>query len=348
MSNYQERAQFQGLSQTADNHEGKSKLEDISQPRLRLNQLNRVDDLAKILYERLLRKSGKASENNSRAFTCPDDMNTTSSQESTLAALTEQISQSTIDIIEPQLPSYEEFEDREVPLAAEKADHGTLSDKINEYMRSLNLEDLSQQEIQYLDEDLAVSQSFSQNTSSQHTSFTGPTQPTKPEETRIRRVCIQNNPKDAMKLAANILLHAGFASRTSFQVINTHRHTRGGPQGLKNLSQKLSQYAGILQATAETIRTTLPMGEQQNLGWNMVKDSEQVLKDIHVLLLEINAGFVGQTVLILAAFVLDVLNHKGRVNKSIADLESLKSTISIMLQVYQIHALDRRHGARDQ
>lgn len=80
-------------------------------------------------------------------------------------------------------------------------------------------------------------------------------------------------PLSAVGFAADILQLVVFAAKTSFNLTSVYRDYRVAPREFQVLSQRLTQYSGILQAAAEVVRASMPTRELQQLGLEILNDS---------------------------------------------------------------------------
>jgi hypothetical protein len=90
----------------------------------------------------------------------------------------------------------------------------------------------------------------------------------------------------------------------------------------------------------------MPAGELQDMGWEVLKDSTEAMDEVQNILEKIK----GKSSVRIMATVTSSLRwefRKERVHQIIEDLESLTSTISVMLQLYQTHATERQFLATE-
>ena len=105
------------------------------------------------------------------------------------------------------------------------------------------------------------------------------------------------------------------------------------------LSNRLMQYSGLLQIAAETIRNSMPAGELQDLGWEILKDSKETMLEVEKIVGRFKAGHAHQI-----ARALKWQSNKTSVVSMMEEVESLKSTLSVMLQLYQVKSTERSLG----
>jgi hypothetical protein len=126
------------------------------------------------------------------------------------------------------------------------------------------------------------------------------------------------------------------ATKISFNIMGTYRGVSDAHPELVALSRRVIQYSGLLKITAEVIRTVMPAGELQNMGWEVLNDSTEAMDKVQHILEELKFK-PSRRIMAAVASSLRWEFRKERLQKIMEDLESLKSTISVMLQLCQTH-----------
>lgn len=141
---------------------------------------------------------------------------------------------------------------------------------------------------------------------------------------------------EGLGLAANMVSFVDMATKISFNIMAIYRSASGAHPELLALSRRVIQYSGLLKITAEVIRTAVPASELQNMGWEVLNDSTKAIDEVQHILEELKVKS-GRRIMAAVTSSVRWEFRKERVQKIMEDLESLKSTISVMLQLYQTH-----------
>jgi hypothetical protein len=239
--------------------------------------------------------------------------------------------------------------------------HDTLMNEIDEYLLSLNLDGLPEQDRNYMsqggsysnqpvlggpgDETTDIPLQDTEETSERRRSSDTPGNTTK--RFRVRKSFFKPSgfggfgmdPLSSIGLAAGMLQFVDTAAKISFNISTYYRSVRDAPRELKMLSNRLMQYSGLLQIAAETIRNSMPAGELQDLGWEILKDSKETMLEVEKIVGRFKAGHAHQI-----ARALKWQSNKTSVVSMMEEVESLKSTLSVMLQLYQVKSTERSLG----
>jgi len=324
-------------------------------PSLSIDQFHGVDHLADIVYERLLTRPGMPLESYGRIFTLPDDFESKRPQRQLPSTLVKTALQSVVGTTEQRLLGQEEFANGEIFPEIEEESDNTLADEINEYLLSMNLDGLSEQDVEYLDQNTNVTLlSHIEGPPGESTGFPNQTyvdpseqpRPSKPRESTIHKARFRSSrrssissgfgPMEGLGLAANMVSFVDMATKISFNIMAIYRSASGAHPELLALSRRVIQYSGLLKITAEVIRTAVPASELQNMGWEVLNDSTKAIDEVQHILEELKVKS-GRRIMAAVTSSVRWEFRKERVQKIMEDLESLKSTISVMLQLYQTH-----------
>jgi hypothetical protein len=331
---------------------------------LSIDQFHGVDHLADIVYERLLTRPGMPLESYGRTFTLPDAFESKRPQRQLPSTPVKRALQSVVGTTEQRFLVQEEFANGEIFPQIEEGSDNALADEINEYLLSMNLGELSEQDVKYLDQNTNVSPQLhiesGDSTGLPNQAYIDPSeqpQPSKPRESTTHKARFRSSKKstnlsglsaiDGLGLAAGMISFVDMTAKISFNIIGVYHSDSGAPPELLALSRRVIQFSGLLKITAEVIRTAMPAGELQDMGWEVLKDSTEAMDEVQNILEKIK----GKSSVRIMATVTSSLRRefrKERVHQIIEDLESLTSTISVMLQFYQTHATERQFLATEQ
>ncbi|PVH83602.1 hypothetical protein DL98DRAFT_486446 [Cadophora sp. DSE1049] len=368
VTNHQQQRQLQlGPSHTLalngpvyqDNHRIPMQLEWNRSPILGIDQLLGVDHLADIVYERLLTRPGMPLESHGRIFTLPEDFESRSPSKQLPSPPVKKPSQSAVGAQKQRLLGEKEVENGEVPPGPEGRSDNTLADEINEYLHSLNLDGVSEQDVEHLSQNVHLAPPLliegppPKSTKSPNRAYIEPNEqplPSKPRESTSRKARFSSSkksynpsgfdPLDGLGLAANISSLVDTSAKIAFNIRGAYRSASGAPQELEILSKRVAQYSSLLQSTEAVIRTALP-DNLRNMGWDILQDSTEIMNEVQHILEKMKVkpggrGFAAVRISLRWEF------YKERVQKIMVDLESLKSTISVMLQLCQTHTAERQ------
>jgi hypothetical protein len=302
----------------------------------------RVNDLTGLVYGRLLSRPGTLSQSYGRINTLPDDYSVNISPQQLDSFREDKAPQAAADLTEPALPSRQEAIEG---TGTEDSNHNTLASEINEYLLSMKLDELSEQEREYVSRNnsssrqLLMDQPMEETTESHrqgHDDNSGQSQPSNAKGSSRPNPRFHSSkkpsrsfgldPLSVVGLAAGILQLVGWTAKTSFNLTSFNSVV---PRELKALSKKLIQYSGILQVAAEVIHTSMPTGELQQLVWEILSDSRKTMNEVENLVLRrvTKGSFVA---------ALQWWSTKKDVETIMEETESLKSTLSVMLQLCQV------------
>lgn len=310
----------------------------------------RVDDLTDLVYERLLTRPNIQLQSRGRIHTIPDDCSLNIPPPQLDPIREGQILQPIGDLIEPPISSGRGAVES---TGIEDRNHDTLASEINEYLLSMNLEELSEHEREYMSRINSGSRHFlidqpmeetAESHRQGHDGTSGQPQPSNAQGSSQQNAHFSSSkrsswsfgtdPLDALSLAASIIQFVDFAAKISFKLTSAYRHTSDSPRELQDLSKRLMQYSGLLRTAAEVVRTSMPTGELQEIGWKILEDSRQTMKGVESLLDKYRIR-PGQR-LVSAFRALQWQSAKKNVGAIMEEVESLKSTLSVMLQLHQI------------
>ncbi|KAN0093540.1 hypothetical protein V8E51_016724 [Hyaloscypha variabilis] len=311
------------------------------------NLFRRVDNLTDLVYERLLSRPGILPLSHGKINTLPDDY--------------------IVKIVPPQLDSFREdeapqatadsmeapFLSRQEPIegfGTEESNYSTLASEINEYLLSMKLDQLSEQEMEYVSRSISGShqllmdQPMKQTTESHrqgHDDASGQPQPSNAKRSSHPNTRFRSSKKpsrsfghEPIGLATGFLQMVGQTAKISF---NLTSFNRVAPRELEALSKKLIQYSGILEAAAEVVHYSMHTGELQQLGWEILSDSKKTMKEVENLVLRRVTKRSEQLV-----GALQWWSTKKDVKTIMEEVESLKSTLSMMLQLYQVKMTEKQ------
>ncbi|QKX58594.1 uncharacterized protein TRUGW13939_05719 [Talaromyces rugulosus] len=322
-----------------------------------LDLLGRVDEITDIVYEHFLARPRLPLADHGRIYTLPDDVSISVSypQLETISdhrsvPLTNHSNQFPIPI-QQQVQSANE--------RTHSVDQNTLAGEINEYLRSLNLEELSEQEAKQVNQTENNTQRLLLNELGEESS-----EPL-PEQTEINRdqphssgsgekwrqkskfrptMPSFGSPTDALSgvsLAISIIQFIDSAAKTSFNIMRTENSYRE----LVVLSKRIMQYSNLLEKATSVICTSMS-ADQQRLAWEVIRDSEEAMREVgnilDVLTYRTETGRQKYTGLLR---MLKWQLNKKRVLSLMGEVDSLKSTFSIVLQVHQIQISE--HSLRE-
>jgi hypothetical protein len=243
---------------------------------------------------------------------------------------------SPVELMEPHSPSQQGTPQGS---ATEESNPNSLVSEINEYLLSMNLDELSTQEKDYLSRnDTIPRQYLLQELSVEETAgpdyqdgISGQPQLSTAKE-RSRGSKIFSNPSgvDALStisFAVGLLQVVSSAAKSSFNLMN---FTKVVPKEVRALSTGLMRYSEILHAAVEVISLSTPDRGLQQLGEAILQDNLHTMKDVEYLMMRATRSsgkLVGP---------LRWRSFKRDVETMMEGLESLKSTLSVMLQLYQV------------
>lgn len=316
-----------------------------------LDMHERVDNITDIVYERLLtRRPGLLLADHGRIYTLSDN-----------------VSSPTLDTIPDRhtLPSsglsdeVPGLDQQHVQLAHERThsvQQGSLAGELDEYLRSLGLEELSEWEAEYVDQ--ISSQRFllngpeeksSESESSESETENHRDQPQlsmldgkNGQRSKFRRRMpsfgFSTNALGGASLAISIAQLIDSAAKTSFYIMKS----KNAYKELVTLSRRIRQYSSILETATNVICTSMSAG-QQKLGWDIIRQSQAAMSEVESILNF--RGGIGlwqkNRELVRIMKLIWLPWERKRVLSLMDEIESLKSTFSIVLQTHQVQISER-------
>jgi hypothetical protein len=223
--------------------------------------------------------------------------------------------------------------------ATEESNPNSLVSEFNEYLLSMNLDELSTQEKEYFSRnDTIPPQYLLQELSVEETAgpdyqdgISGQPQLSTAKE-RSRGSKMFSNPSgvdafSTISFAVGLLQVVSSAAKSSFNLMN---FTKVVPKEVRALSTGLMRYSEILHAAVKVISLSTPDGGLQQLGDAILQDNLHTMKEVEYLMIRATRSsgkLVGP---------LRWRSFKRDVETMMEGLESLKSTLSVMLQLYQV------------
>jgi hypothetical protein len=325
-------------------------------------QFRKIEDLTDLVYERLLSRPGITGplKISGRVNTLPDNFSLHASLREPHSNPEGRELQYAVESKQISTPPQLESGATENESGGEESNPNTLEDEINEYLVSMNLEELSDQEREYINLGTSASglllleaprdgdvggEDHGQNQTSS---------PSEPErnsrsKSKTERFSSSKNPfksfgsgidtLTAFALAANVIQFAEFATQIAFKLSNISRSSSEMPQEVYVLVKQITQYSRIMQIAGQIIRTSMlgPQDELPALGMDILSDSQRTMEGVQSLLQKYGAidGLHGRVVGAVRAVARWQLN-KNKVMALVDQIESLKTNVSIMLQLYQV------------
>ncbi|EED12731.1 hypothetical protein TSTA_052530 [Talaromyces stipitatus ATCC 10500] len=274
-----------------------------------LDMLGRVNDITDLVYERLLtRRPGLLLADHGRIYTIPDDVSISVSYPPLNTISHGRTLPSTGHLNEVSV-----LNQHHVQLAHERTysvQQNTLASEINEYLRSLNLEELSEREAEQVNQ--MSSQRLLLNEPEEESS-----EPL-PQKTENNRDQPQPSGSDEKQRRKSKFHHR----MSSF----------GFPM---DALSGASLAIGITQFIASAAK--------QRLGWDIIQESQVAIREVenilNILTYRTETGWQ-KYMLIMRIMIWE--SNKKRVLSLLDEIESLKSTFSIVLQTHQIQISERR------
>lgn len=309
--------------------------------------LQRAEAITDLVYERLLTRGGISVEMQGRVHTLPEQV-TTGHGEANLQKLaqTQPLPPTTIRASTSARDAQPTL-DYPAVVQPGHEDASSAVDGINEYLRSLNLAELSEEERWYVEGAEPSSRLLLPETEApdDHPSETTACKPKDKASSRpqpreanrtFKKSSLGPDGLEGLGLAASILGFVTFAAQLSSQASRIYRSPTNTRNVVDRLSRLLFQYSTLLHAAFEVIRSSIPVGELQELGWQIVKDSQKTARDIEGFLRKVeNPGGVVRTIGSMAMWVM----WKDEIKGLMQELETLKTTLSAMLQIHQVEVM---------
>ncbi|KAI9730882.1 MAG: hypothetical protein M1834_005600 [Cirrosporium novae-zelandiae] len=323
---------------------------------------HRVDDLTDIVYERLLARPDIPLQSGGRIHTLPNGVSINISSTQPHSMPEERVLQSATNSTEQPFPSQQEARVGEKGTEAEESSHNTLAGDINEYLRSFNLDELSEQEREYINQNVGRPRQHLLDGPSEetveahyqnHDGISGQPQSSDPQGSSFQKSRIPSNKTFPRRLefeevdavhslghAAGIIQSVDQAAITAFTIMDIYRSVRNAPRELRLLSRRLMQYSALLQTAAEVIRTSIPTGELQNLGREALQDSNMAIEEVQYVL----EGFKVKPGHQLVRSLKWQRKRKD-VMAAMEEVDSVKLTLSVMLQLHQTKIAEQNFNA---
>ncbi|KAK2030005.1 hypothetical protein LX32DRAFT_337445 [Colletotrichum zoysiae] len=306
--------------------------------------LRRVETITDLVYERLLIRGGISVEMQGRVYTLPEQV-MTSHDEAHLSTVAQ------LQPLPPTAIHASTFAGDTQPTLENtaKVQSGRVSASsavggINEYLRSLNLVELSEEETGYVEDadptsrlplpgtEVPDSEREPHNPKDRASSGSQPR-----AENRTSKVSsFVPDAFESLGLAVSVLQMVTLAVELSSRSSRIYYGARKALVEFGRLSRLLHQYSTLLHAAFEVIRSSMPAGELQNLGWQIIGDSQSTARDIEVFLSRVeNPGSAVRAIRGIATFLL----RKQEIKDLMERLETLKTTLSVMLQIHQVQMM---------
>lgn len=302
--------------------------------------LRQVDDLANIVYKRLLTRP--AIQLPGRVNTLPDNSNDIIYSTPFDSMQRNNLPPSTSHSRERKLTNREE----PLEIQGTSANHSaqqSLADDIDEYLTSMNLDKLSREERVYVEQNdqchprpplsgamrqrtrpqiLGLSnviQDQTSNSNELHSRYD-----TKAKASKFPRL-------DPLSAAASIIGFYALAAEFSLNLSNIFHDTNGECKEVRLLSQRLGQYSELLQSACGVVTAMSFSEELRGAGTSLLHDNECLTKDLEALLSRYAEIYKYRLIRKLTWNLVkrDILNM-------VEQIDFLKSSLSLMLQLYQV------------
>ncbi|KAI7968555.1 hypothetical protein EIK77_006574 [Talaromyces pinophilus] len=311
-----------------------------------LDMHERVDNITDLVYERLLtRRPGLLLADHGRIYTLSDN-----------------VSSPTLDTVPDRhtLPSSGHSDEvpgldqQHVQLAHERThsvQQGSLAGELDEYLRSLGLEELSEWEAEYVDqissqrfllngpeEEFSESETGNRRDQPQPSRLDGKNGQRSKFRRRMPSFGFSTNALGGALLAISIVQLIDSAAKTSFDIMKS----KNAYKELVMLSRRIRQYSSILETATNVICTSMSAG-QQKLGWDIIRQSQAAMSEVESIL-NIRGGmglWHRHRELIRIMRIMWWPWERKRVLSLMDEIESLKSTFSIVLQTHQVQISER-------
>lgn len=141
-------------------------------------------------------------------------------------------------------------------------------------------------------------------------------------------------------LAIKIMQFIDASVKTTFII----KRAEGVSEELLMLSKRIMQYSTVLQTASNIIRTSM-LAEQQKLAWEIIRDSQVIIEKVRGFLkgakYQKYQTLTGYRALLEAMQLLMWRRSKQQILLIMGEIESLKSTLSIVLQAHHIKMSER-------
>lgn len=306
--------------------------------------LQRIDDIADLVYERILSRPRLHLGNHGRIHTLSDDADASIRAQLDVIPESRRLT-STHHLDEP--PVLNQSENGWV----NSGDETSLTREINGYLHSLNLEELTEQEAEQVNwvrnksERLLLdgaSDSSSETLPQEHMNSRGPSAPSdsgikRRHKSKFGPFEFGLNPMSGVSLAIKIMQVLDSSARLSLAVMNKEN----GSQELAMLAKRIMQYSTLLELASSIIRMSM-RAEQQKLAWEIVQDSQVTMEKVgdilnHITYRKMTRSQIGRSIWQFWMW----RARKQEILSVMGELESLKSTLSVLLQTHQLQISER-------
>ena len=306
--------------------------------------LHQVDDVTNIVYKRLLKRPD--IQLSGRVNTLPDDSN-----DMTPAMLLDptqrgSIPLSTFHSHEREAKSQEET----LVFQGTSANHNiqqSLADDIDEYLTSMNLDKLSPAERIHVEQNdqlhpyITPSDAMRQITSPQilgPANVTDSLQRNQIQSGSPNEPCSRDDTKaskflrlDPFSVAVGITGFYGLAAEFSLNLSNIFRDTNGECKEVRLLSRRLGQYSELLQSACGVITAMSFSEELRGAGTSILFDNELLTTELETLL----SGYARiYRYRLIRKLTWNLV--KRDIMKMVEQIDFLKSSLSLLLQLYQV------------
>lgn len=148
-------------------------------------------------------------------------------------------------------------------------------------------------------------------------------------------------------LAANIAGLVDATANLAFNIRRVYRSVSTAPHELEILSRRVVQYSSLLQTVKAVFHTALPE-DLRDMGWELLEDSVDTVNEVQHIIEKMNIKPGSRNFAVVKFSLRWEYDYKSQVQKIMEDLESLKSTCSVMLQLCQTYATERQSMIIDQ
>ncbi|KAJ5086715.1 hypothetical protein NUU61_008022 [Penicillium alfredii] len=306
--------------------------------------LHQVDHITNIVYERLQKRPDIQPPG--RVHTLPDDSNNTTPAMPIDPTQRGSLRPSTFHSLEQQAKSQEET----LAFQGTSAKHSiqqSLADDIDEYLTSMNLDKLSQAERIEVDRNdqlhpyITPSDTMRQFRSPQilgPANMTGSLQPSQIQSGSPNEPCSRDNTKaskfrrlDPLSAATSITGFCVLAAEFSLKLTNIFHDMNGECKEARLLSRKLGQYSELLQSAAGVIDAMSFSEELQGAGTSILFDNALLMSEMETALSGYARPYRYRLIRKLTWNLV-----KRDIMKMVEQIDFLKSSLSLMLQLYQV------------
>ena len=305
-----------------------------------------VNGITGRVYERLLSRTGTPFLGSGRIHTLTDDAKASLSDPQANDNLNSGPGPRDTVVLLPQSSKKVERKDFNTNIIGEPYQSNrqdTLADEINEYLRSMHLHELSREEAEQLAGHVEISQRVlltgaEQASSPDEYDTTGfNSRPRLPQKRFFTKKSsfgsTMVDPVSVMGLATSMLQCVAASARVAYQIrsfIFDFYQIE-----LLRLSDSITSYSSLLHSVIDVVRDSIHIRELQDLCGRVIRQSEGLLKEVQDVIgwyaTSAERGFVGNIVASVR------WRSKRTVIFEMMDrIESLKATLSVMLQIHQV------------